>query len=317
VRNDTTRFTQRVVTQRLPNKPEALRRDLAAQMADKCQGMFIWVNLQKDELTRCLNRKTARSWSWRCRRCRNWTAILQSSNDRRSRALATLRWALYALRLITVRKVADALPINVDESAYELPLDGLPDALDRDYVDNKIVNPCHALIKVRRQSSASAAPDDGASVLDCGRDVIQLVHFSVREFLLAVMLPQPGCDISLAPFIDEKLHHTHLADVCLRYLQFPNVWVDEGGERSLRPFTDYAAGNWHEHVAAGDTSRRNLLESVNHFFWPGNHQCIAWRDYVNPQKPSKEDTVTPSPLSTMYFAAVYGLVSTIEFLHSL
>jgi hypothetical protein len=57
VRHDIARFTHCVVDQRLPNKPEALRHDLAALMADKCEGMFLWVNLQKDDLTRGMNRK--------------------------------------------------------------------------------------------------------------------------------------------------------------------------------------------------------------------------------------------------------------------
>jgi hypothetical protein len=57
VRDDIIRFTRSVVKQRLPHKPEALRHDLAAQLADKCHGMFLWVNLQKDELSRGLNRK--------------------------------------------------------------------------------------------------------------------------------------------------------------------------------------------------------------------------------------------------------------------
>jgi hypothetical protein len=57
VRDDIDSFTQRVVNQRLPNKPEVLRHDLAAQMANKCEGMFLWVTWQKEDLTRGMNRK--------------------------------------------------------------------------------------------------------------------------------------------------------------------------------------------------------------------------------------------------------------------
>jgi hypothetical protein len=73
-------------------------------MADKCQGMFLWVNLQKDGLSRGLNRKklelvvqTMPSGLERAYE-RNWTAILQSRDDRRSRALAILRWLYCAGR---------------------------------------------------------------------------------------------------------------------------------------------------------------------------------------------------------------------------
>ncbi len=54
VRDDVACFTQSVVDRRLPKKPEAVRHDLATQMAGKCEGMFLWVNLQKDELSRDL-----------------------------------------------------------------------------------------------------------------------------------------------------------------------------------------------------------------------------------------------------------------------
>jgi hypothetical protein len=40
VRNDITLSTRSVANKHLPNKPEELRHDLAAQLADKCQGMF-------------------------------------------------------------------------------------------------------------------------------------------------------------------------------------------------------------------------------------------------------------------------------------
>ncbi len=113
---------------------------------------------------------------------------------------------------------------------------------------------------MRRQSSASAAPNEGASDLDRGRGNIQLVHFSVREFPLAVTLPQPDCNTCLVFFKDRKPHNTHLATVCLRYLQLANVWRDECGELSMRPFTGYAAENWNRHVSAGIRGRHQPLQ---------------------------------------------------------
>jgi hypothetical protein len=69
-------------------------------------------------------------------------------------------------------------------------------------------------------------------------------------------------------------------------------------------------------VSAGDISRCNLLELVNNFLRPSNGQWIAWRDYVS-SIPSQKPSNSPPPPSAIYFAAHFGLVSTIEFLHSL
>jgi len=50
LRHDITRFSRSVVDKKLPNKDDHLKRDLAGQLAEKCEGMFLWIKLQQDQL---------------------------------------------------------------------------------------------------------------------------------------------------------------------------------------------------------------------------------------------------------------------------
>ncbi len=250
---------------------------------------------------------------------RNWAGILEHHDHKRCRALAILRWTLYAMRPLTVREITDALLVAVDDNdCDELPLDDLPDALDQDYVNDGIVDLCRALVEVRRASSASAAPDASINAVDCGNDVVQLVHFSVWEFLLAATPPRLSAAIDLVPLNDAKVHNRHLAKACIRYLQSATVWQGDAENDSARPSPDYGAMPWQKHVAAGDTSYSNLQELVNKFFRLGNRRCIAWRDhrYGLSQESLEAPTVIPSSPGPLYYAAEFGLVGTIEFLHA-
>ncbi len=174
-----------------------------------------------------------------------------------------------------MREITYALVVVDDDDCDELPLDDLPDALDQDYVDDKIVNLCRAFVEVRRASSGSPALDAGVNVLDCGQDAVQLVHFLVREFLLAATPPRLGGHIDLVSLKDERVQESHLAAVCLHYLQCANVWQDEDEDGSTRPFLGYAARFWLEHTAAGDTSYGNLQKLIKNFFRLGNDRWIA------------------------------------------
>jgi hypothetical protein len=57
---------------------------------------------------------------------RNWNRITRS--DRVDRAAALLRWAAFALRLLTVGEITEA--VLIDEECDVLPTDELPDAID-------------------------------------------------------------------------------------------------------------------------------------------------------------------------------------------
>jgi hypothetical protein len=59
------------------------------------------------------------------------------------------------VRLLRFRENTDALLLVDNDDCDELPLDDLPDELDRDYVEAEIVGLCRALVEVRSVNSDS------------------------------------------------------------------------------------------------------------------------------------------------------------------
>jgi hypothetical protein len=50
VRNDVIRFSEHIIHERLPKTDKVLQERLAMKMADRSDGMFLWIRLQKDQL---------------------------------------------------------------------------------------------------------------------------------------------------------------------------------------------------------------------------------------------------------------------------
>ena len=50
IRYDISLFSKSVVNKKLPNRDESLREDLAGQLVEKCDGMFLWIKLQQDQI---------------------------------------------------------------------------------------------------------------------------------------------------------------------------------------------------------------------------------------------------------------------------
>lgn len=102
IESDITLFSRDVVDTKLPNKDEELRNDLATQMAEKCDGMFLWIRMQQDKLRRSKTRKQQQKViddmpaGLEHTYDRNWIQIMHLSTLEWSRALAILRWATFA-----------------------------------------------------------------------------------------------------------------------------------------------------------------------------------------------------------------------------
>ncbi len=181
-----------------------------------------------------------------------------------------------------------------------------------------------------RHASGSALVDllfGNAVTRDRSAEVVQLVHFSVREYLCAAAMPPLiGRCIGVVLLADAKAQHNHMASVALCYLQYQNVWhdgtvviADKHWSAAIiaqhRPFVSYAAENWSLHAAAGRKSNNNLQAQIIKFFSQGNAKWVLWCEYIE----RRGDVWSPnpsSPASRLYYAARYGLVGAIDFLIS-
>jgi ankyrin repeat protein len=344
VHDDVARFSRSIVDRKLPNKDAELRQTLAADMARKSAGMFLWIDMQKERLRPGKNPKQlqkavqqmpaglARAYE------RNWTEILQQDASDQRRALAILRWATFALRPLTVREIADALVVTVDDSdddddvdddnddsddngdktGDDFAVDELPDKLDKYYVDDQIVDVCRALVVVRGASVPPASQTVSSEAAPpLAHATIHLAHFSVREFLLASAPPLHLSGINNVPFSDPAAHNNHLAMLCLQYLQYKKTWTDHDGATGIRPFVDYAARQWHQHLRRDHGGYSKALALVHQFFGQKSQKWTTWRDYVGETATDEPESQVPDaalPSGPLYYAALYGLIETIDFL---
>jgi len=154
-RSDVSLFSTHVVSRKLFKKDESFRRDLATKMADKSEGMFLWIKLQEQHLSGGKSQKQLRKIVDEMPQGlghayqRDWMEMSRLRNAERLRALAILRWAAFALRPLTLLELAEALVVVNDDTIRDLQLDDIPDAIDEEYVNEEIIALCGSLLEIR------------------------------------------------------------------------------------------------------------------------------------------------------------------------
>ena len=89
--------------------------------------------------------------------------------------MAILRWVIFALRLIRVLEITEALVILDNDEYDDLRIDYLPDGVDKYFVGEQIIGPCGSLLEIRASSVGNRRSP--------GSSTIHLAHFSVIEYL--------------------------------------------------------------------------------------------------------------------------------------
>jgi ankyrin repeat protein len=311
VKNDVVLYSKNVVDLKLPKKDEAFREKLANRLAERCDGMFLWVKMQQGQLKGSRNPKqlerivenmpTGLNSTYE----RNWTAIKGKHSDEQHRAFTILTWATFALRPLTISELSEVLTIEPNDSEMRFQFDELPDQIDDNYIEDEFISVCGSLIEVQG--------DDGTTP---GSRTIHLVHASVREFLLSVLNPKPET-FTIAPSIDYQPDQSHqhnlLAQTCLASLNDQQTWkfLDEDQDLTQRrSFHNYATIFWHLHVkkARGDDQR--IFTVINQFLQLDNENFTVWaKTFECLQTPENKDRAIGSP---MYYAALFDFPSTME-----
>ncbi|KAL9596193.1 MAG: hypothetical protein Q9179_004702 [Wetmoreana sp. 5 TL-2023] len=316
VQSDVEVFSRSIVDNKLSNKDDVLREEIAALMAKRCEGMFLWIKLHQPELRKSKNRKqlwdTVGSIPLGLEHAyeQDWVNIQKLSSHDRSRALAILRWAMFATRPLTVGELTEALLIDPLRVGQNLPIDELPDKIDQDYVDDGILILCGSLLKVRR-----ASPDTPVKPR-----TIHLVHFSVVEFLLNAKLPIDSSHTDQWPFNDSTSQLTYLASVCLRYMTYTNTWqrsASESEDYTSSLFLNYALDSWRLHLPMGGESSPECSPLMQTLFDPRNPNWDKWRSRLEHRELAKYPDHNPEKdniASPLYYASLYGLVGTMEYL---
>lgn len=304
---DTEALSQNILDAKLPNKSTEVRQDLANRMKERCAGQFLWLTMQENSLRKGMTKKeldlaiddTPSGLGFIYDR--NWTRLIGLRPWDRNRAFSVLRWTTFSVRPLTVSQMAEALLI--DQDCDEFPTDDIPDDMDA-YLESEILGLCSPLIEVYQESPHQPTDDR----------MIQVAHFSVKQYLIAHL---PVRDLGMNETLrlsNETKQHALLAQLCLRYIRTPSVWNGELAKSTgsyWACFRDYAANEWHTHIALGETAINShtsdlVLEFMDERF-PTWHD---WRSYVD------EAGAFPvvigwetAPMEPLYYAVHRGLTA--------
>ena len=315
VQSDLALFSRSIVDERLPKKDDALREDIATQIADKSNGMFLWVKLQAKNLRIGKNRnqlrKAIQDMPAGLDRVydRDWEKIMNLKRSDRSRALAILLWVTFALRPLTVAELIEALLItDGGRSCDDLQLDEWPDSIDQDYIDDQILDLCGSMLEVKKTNENQSF--DSMTV--------HLVHFSVKEFLLRELPKTKSFIIEGAASPNQIFQNNYLAKNCLWYLLYDKTWLCSSSSscnQKCRPFLEYAVSSWYLHISLENDMEKELSAVINEFFDPKNQNWHFWRTHFErkrePTTETKEEYAAASPF---YYASFFGFTHTVKFL---
>ena len=314
VKEDVLLFSKHVVQTKLSNKSEDIKAEIAQQMTEKCDGMFLWVELQQRELRGGKNlnqlRKIVRDMPAGLKSVyeSSWQSILSKPTHDRVRALKILRWATFAFRPLTVSEITEAL-IVPDDDYFEDLLDDLPDCIDNDYINDEVIDLCGSLIEVRGLK------------LDQPLETwtVDLKHFSVREFLFTVENYEMISDVQPGTTLWPQVDNNYLSNSCLRYLQQRMLNILEEPTRN-QSFVDYAVECGFLHVSRKGTRYPGLINLVNEFFISGHTHFEAWRvrfEQVMEQKYRIyfKDMKLEGTTNQLHYAVWLGLEDTVSYLY--
>lgn len=281
-KGDIDHCSSEMVNTRLANKPRELKEYLASKAAEKSDGMFLWLHLLSHELDPGENAK-------RLRRIvlempaeindtyeRDLEKVQYLKTSQKVRAIAILRWILFALRPLTVRELAEAIAMTLDDFADTYPYDELPDSWEKGYVDEQYVNSyirrsCGSLVELRGHKENKPL----------ALHTVHFVHFSVKEYLLRSDHFSNGQSrLERICFPDGGKEHNQLARLCLQYLCY-DVFGEKNDFQDRRRiqvyhFLAYAAKSWYMHVLHDHHMSEDIMPWVEKLFNPSTSNWILW-----------------------------------------
>ena len=308
VKHDIEVVSQAIVARKLPRQDKILRDSLAFEMAQRCDGQFLWLKMQQDLLRDSKSAKALRAIVQAMPQKlhsiyeRSWDRIEALEDPDRSRAMDTLRWVTFAYRPLLVQELAEALVVNLESDMVAFSDDDLPSTVDDEFIDGEIKNLCGPFVELQDDSQR---PDPSFRT-------VHLVHASVYEFLVKKLPVPPLFGSGPDRPRSSALQDADLAARCIRFLDSPQAW-ESRTEGDIRSFARYATHAWFSHLRDSAGYYENVSELVNDFLRSDNSHFNNWkRRYEGDQFPYTEVGFgTP-----FYYACLFGFVPVMEFLHN-
>ena len=308
VKHDVHLVSQAIVARKLPKQDKFLRDSLAFEMAQRCDGQFLWLRMQQDLLRDSKSAKALRAIVQAMPQKihsiyeRSWARIEALEDPDRGRAMDILRWVTFAYRPLVVQELAEALVVNLERDMVAFSDDDLPSTVDDEFIDGEIKSLCGPFVELQDDSQC---PDPSFRT-------VHLAHVSVYEFLLK-KLPVPllfgsGPDRPGS----SALQDADLAARCIRFLDAPQAW-ESSTEKDFRPFARYATHAWFNHLKDSGGYYKNVSELVNDFLRPDNNQFDKWKGLYERDSFPHMEVGAGTPF---YYACLFGFVPAMKFLHN-
>lgn len=265
-----------------------LKKEIMDRLVEGAEGMFRWVACQLDYLCELNTDKAIRRGlnSLPPTLFATYERILDrvnaSNSDTQRLVQRVLTWIVCSKKPLSTKELLEA--VSISEGDTELDHDAMPD-------EEGILKWCSSLVR--------RTPDG---------DKLELAHFTVEEFLLAIDGSEPR-----SPYARYKISHKEenlvLAKLCLTYLLFEDFQdIEWTGMEELKDFLDeysfygYCSAYWSDHSLA-HRADAGLLDLVENLFDPsktGNFIC--WSRYWT-QNITMDDKADLSNTETLHFAA--------------
>ncbi|KAJ5963696.1 uncharacterized protein N7479_003572 [Penicillium vulpinum] len=258
VRSDLEMFSRSIVNKQLSTKTETTKEDIAQKLAERCNGQFLWVQMQERQLRSGKSQKQLEK-------------AINSTPLALTRHTTENGWESRIFQRMTENEPSpcyDGPRLLFDRFQF----DEVPDSISESYIKTEIMELCGSLIELR---SPQADCDPGSRT-------VHLAHFSVKEYLLC-NLPVQGRLIQLNSSLEsstEGSENTLAAKMCLCYVECEEVWQDTSDEernKILGSFLHYAAGSWYQHASFGDVHDSELVKFVNQLFDIKNPNWASWK----------------------------------------
>ncbi|KAF3177495.1 hypothetical protein TWF788_007698 [Orbilia oligospora] len=251
-------------------KDEGLRGHVFKVLLDGSGGMFLWIELMCAELRKSITAAGIMD------QLHNIPEGLEELYRGRFLRLLTKldRQGLILAKKVLTFIIASGRRMTIDELWYSIALDKETEF----HLGEELLIPLERTIL-----------DACADLVNITNDHVQLIHFSIQEFLTRPR-EKWSCDgdqkIESSFRVDVNNAHLSLASVCIEYLstcdyEFP---VDEPGDASNRqsdhPFLEYSSQYAIFHsVRSGDALRPKL--STNFDVFVGSRMFIPWVEYLS------------------------------------
>ena len=223
-------------------------------------------------------------------------ALLEISEEMRQYAQRLFQCLAVSIRPLRVEELAEILAVQFDAGA--LP-EFNPDWRLGD-AEEAVLSVCSNLINVVGVGDSQ---------------VVQLSHFSVKEFLTSDRLAAAREGLS-GYYIVPRTAHTVLAQASLSVLLHLDERVDEDNIKNF-PLSSYAAQYWVDHGQFEDVSS-TIQVAMEHLFNPDRPYFSAWvwiYDIDNPWQTCMPTTYPTRPQAVpLYYAVLCGFCGLIEHL---